>query len=186
MMALIKLGLFLYLFFLVLHLIYTYIVYVIAFSLFIYMVSYFAFKKIKFYANSVNYQTLLSELNNLKDNPKLQKEKVTKEINTLFKFNMVGRILLRIYIQASIKNINNGSQYQYNKNNVKPNSIQIKKYLNIFEINSEEDLLLLGKIKFNKKYKELSKRYHPDKPTGDKDKMVLLNEAREKLLLLIK
>jgi len=38
----------------------------------------------------------------------------------------------------------------------------------------------------NKKYKTLSKIYHPDKPTGDKDKMATLNNAKEYFYAIIK
>ena len=52
----------------------------------------------------------------------------------------------------------------------------IDKYLQIFEI---EDFSLITTGFINSKYRALSKKYHPDMPTGSHEKFVLLNEAKD-------
>jgi hypothetical protein len=159
--------------------------YIGIFLITIYIVLFYSFKKIKKYTKTNNFKIFLEKLMLYSDNKKLQQIEINKEAKKVFKINFIGRFWFKLYLKTITSNKHSKNSYQGNINQNYTNHNSINKYLEIFNLSSREELSQLGKIKFNKKYKELSKKYHPDMPTGDKDKMVLLNEAREKLLLII-
>jgi len=185
MINLLKWILIFYLSYLLIGFLFTYILYVLIFLTITYIAFLYSFKKIKRYTKTSNFTSFITKIALYEGDAKLQSTEINKEIKRVFKYNFIGRFWLKIYLKHTFLNINNNNfnNSQYSMSHSTNNSIT--EYLTIFELSSREELISLGKTKLNKRYKELSKKYHPDMPTGDKDKMVLLNEARAKLLLIV-
>jgi hypothetical protein len=153
---------------------------ILLFLLIIIGFSYFSFNRAFKVSKSKELETLLlpiiEKLKMSNDNSLLISiEKEFKEIcNHFFPFNFLSRWILKIILNNALKEtlLLNENLYSEHK---------IDEALDIFDITSVEyDTMSISDIK--SKYKQLSKIFHPDKPTGSNEKMSKLNEAKDILL----